>query len=265
MAIRYREIAEDLRRRIESGEFAPGARLPGYRELVPMYRAGRDSVRRALKELEADGLIEIEKKAGIKVRLQGDRRRIRRGTGVMRDPARGYVFPAAAHPQEPWEPHGRPQASMEPVPANVAELLGVRAETKVLRRRRVMSPAGEPPFDIVDTWIHPAAVAEAPQVAEPSTGPGGYLDRLEEAGHGPISWRERGRARMPSGEEARLLRMPRSGLPVLELTRVGHSGRTGQPVEVTVAVIPADRVETWTDLPRDESAHWPIRPVEPGA
>lgn len=38
-----------------------------------------------------------------------------------------------------------------------------------------------------------------------STGPGGYLDRLEEAGHGPIAWTEFGRARMPSREEAVLL------------------------------------------------------------
>jgi len=214
-----------------------------------------------MAELETEGLVEIVKKRGITVRPRTGRRRITRRTSVMRDPARGYVFPAAAHPQEPWEPHGQPRRSWEPIPADVAELLEVEADSKVLRRRRVMSPAGEPPFDITDTWIHPSAVEEVPQVAEPSTGPGGYLDRLEEAGHGPISWREWTRTRTPTPEEARLLGMPRVGMPVLVLTRVGRSARTGGPLEATVVIIPADRVEVVADLTRDESARWPVQPV----
>src|SRR5690606_41348469 len=89
-----------------------------------------------------------------------------------------------------WQAHGRPRVSAEPIPARPAELLGVDQGTPVVRRRRVTSPAGEPPFQIADTWIHPDAVADAPQVAERDTGPGGYLDRLEEAGHGPLGWTE---------------------------------------------------------------------------
>lgn len=261
MVRRHEEIAADLRRHIRSGEYAPGDRLPGYRDLRQSYDTSFDTVRRAVAELEAEGLVEAAENRGIIVREQQARRRITRSTTITRDPARGYIFPAAAHPQEPWESHGRPRRSYEPIPADIAELLGVDPGTEVLRRRRVMSPAGEPPFDITDTWIHPDAVAEVPRVAEADTGPGGYLDRLEEAGHGPVSWTERTRTRMPTGEEARLLAMPRAGMPVLQLVRVGHSARTDAPLEATAVIIPADRVELVTELRRAKSAAWPVDPV----
>jgi UTRA domain len=62
---------------------------------------------------------------------------------------------------------------------------------------------------------------------------GGYaLDRLEEAGHGPMTWTEIGRVRMPSREEAALLDIS-TAVPVLELTRVGVSARTSVSIEAT--------------------------------
>lgn len=263
MALRHQQIATDLRDQIERGDYRPGDQLPSYQELTRTYRTSRDVVRKALALLEAEGLVEIARKAGITVRSPGERRRIR-GTAIMRDPRRGYVFPAAATPDEPWKSHGTPKRSMEPIPEDLAHLLEVEPGTGVLRRRRVMSPTTDDvPFDITDSWIHPDVVEEVPAVAETSTGPGGYLDRIEEAGHGPLTWKERTRARMPTSEEARLLRMPRTGMPVVELVRVGRSARTGDPVEVTCVVIPADKVELWSDLTRHETAQWPVSPVTP--
>lgn len=262
MATRYPEIAADLRARVESGEYPVGSKLPGYEELTRTYGVGRGVIQLALTVLESEGLITVVKKRGILVRNRGERRRVKRGQFVTRSPQVGYVFPAATRPEEPWGAHGQPRAGTAPIPATVAELLGVEPGIEVLRRRRVTSPVGEPPFQLADTWISPAAVADAPKVAEPSTGPGGYLDRLEEAGHGPVSWQEIARVRMPDPEEARLLDMP-AAMPVLELSRVGISARTEQPIEVTVCVIPADRVEIVTDLRRGPSAQWPVDPVHP--
>lgn len=255
MTARYREIADDLRRRIDEGEWRPGDTFPGYEELTATYGVGRGVIAAALALLEADGLIVVARRRGITVRDRSARRRIRRGTLVTRHPDRGYVMPAAAGPDEPWQVHGRPRRAVLPIPERPADLLGVEPGTPVLRRRRVTSPAGEPPFQLVDTWISPSAVEDAPQVAEASTGPGGYLDRLEEAGHGPISWVEYTRARMPAADEARALGMP-PALPVLEIARVGTSAKTGWPVEVTICVIPADRVELVNELRRARSAQF---------
>ncbi|MEU8437812.1 GntR family transcriptional regulator [Streptomyces sp. NPDC029216] len=258
---RYEQIADDLRERIHSGEYAIGSTLPTYAELAETYSVGRGVISSALGVLEREGLLRIVKRAGIRVldwRVQ--RRRISRGQHIYRDPRRGYVGPAAASPDEPWDTHGKPSAGYEPAPERVAEFLDVEPGIAVLRRRRVTSPAGEPAFQIVDTWLAPSAVRDAPKVAEPSTGPGGYLDRLEEAGHGPMSWREYGRSRLPSREEAGLLDIsPES--PVFELVWVGTSHSTERVIEVTVRVIPADRVELVSDLTRHETAQWPVRPV----
>jgi GntR family transcriptional regulator len=258
---RYEVEAAHLRGRIKAGEWEVGTTLPRIAELAEERQVSGHTIRNALQMLAEEGLVRIVRGTGAIVQPpQPERRRIPRGQTVSRDPKRGYIFPAAAHPQEPWQVHGKPFRAMVPAPAVVAEALGVEPGTETLRRRRVTSPAGQPPFQLVDTWLSAEAVADAPQVAEPSTGPGGYLDRLEEAGHGPISWVETTRARMPSREEARLLEVP-SSTPVFELVLVGTSARSGRPLEVTMRVIPADRVEMVAEFVRAESAKWPVAPV----
>ena len=67
----------------------------------------------------------------------------------------------------------------------------------------------------------------------------------------------------PLSELADLLQIPVT-LPVLEIVRVGTSAKDGRPIEVTMYVIPSDRVEQVVVLKRDESAAWPW-PDLPGA
>jgi GntR family transcriptional regulator len=265
MAARYRDIADDLRRRITSGEYRTGTSLPPQAVLATSYETTRTVISEAVRVLEGEGLVRPVRRRGTVVQWPAIRRRIDRGTKVTRDvryaaagiAARGtagYNFPAAQ--AEQWQVHGQPHVSVEPAPARVAELLGVPAGAPVVRRRRVTSPAGEAPFQLVDSWIHPVGVTDAPRSAQPDTGPGGYLDRLEEAGHGPISWTEYVRARMPDTREADLLQIAIRAV-VFELARVGTSARTHAPIEVTMCVIPADRAEIIIPLARDRSARWP--------
>ncbi|MFE3502929.1 GntR family transcriptional regulator [Kitasatospora sp. NPDC059160] len=262
MSSRYEEIAADLRRRINGGEFAAGSTLPDYDGLTSEYGVGRVTITNAIDILQAEGLVRPVKRVGLVVRIPGERRRVRRGSAIMRDPQRGYIFPAASSPGEPWVVHGRPKASDEPLPADVAEHFGVAPGTLATRRRRVTSPAGEGPFQIADAWIPEAVAAEAPQAADPVTGPGGYLDRIEEAGHGPLEWTEYTRPRLPSKDEAKLLEIP-VVMPVLQVLTVGVSAKTKTAVEASVRVIPGDRVEVVSDLRRDRSARWPVEPVSP--
>ena len=53
----YRQIAEDLRHKIESDELAPGGRLPTEDELMLTYRASRNTVRGAINQLTIRGLV----------------------------------------------------------------------------------------------------------------------------------------------------------------------------------------------------------------
>lgn len=265
MARKFELVAADLRRRITEGELSPGDTLPKTDELIQQYGFSKETVRAAVDVLAREGLVRVVSRRGTVVQDRAvGRRRIPRSTHVMRDPRRGYVFPAASRPDEPWEVHGQPKRMLAPIPPNVAERLGVEAGAQVMRRRRVTSPAGEPPFQIADAWIHPDVLAEAPQAGEASTGPGGYLDRIEEAGHGPLEWEESTRVRMPSKEEASLLKIA-TEMPVWETVTVGLSARSARPVEASVRVIPGDRAEFVSKLERQPSAQWPVEPVQPPA
>lgn len=66
----YRQIADQIRSLIRSGEFGPGARLPTERELARQLGVSRPSVREALIALEVEGLVEVRIGAGIFVRPQ---------------------------------------------------------------------------------------------------------------------------------------------------------------------------------------------------
>ncbi|MFE3602429.1 GntR family transcriptional regulator [Streptomyces sp. NPDC059142] len=260
-SIKWRQLANELRAKIQDGSYPPGSTLPQLKAYASELGIHHETVRVAYKELEKEGLVRTIQRRGSVVLEPPVRRRITRGVTVTRDPARGYVFPAASRPDEPWQVHGRPFRKVVPAPIQVTDQFGLDPNSEVLRRRRVTSPAGEPPFQLVDTWLSPDAVEVAPRVADASPGPGGYLDRLEEAGHGPIQWEETSRVRMPDREEARLLEIAQS-IPVLESTIVGISALTNKPIEVTIRVIPGDRVELAGKLQRGESAQWPVDPVE---
>lgn len=53
----YEQLKAILRRRIEAGEYAPNEALPPERELIGQYNVSRITVRQALADLEAEGLL----------------------------------------------------------------------------------------------------------------------------------------------------------------------------------------------------------------
>lgn len=66
----YLQIAQDLRRRIASGELRPGSRLAAERDLAHEYGVGVDTIRDALAQLRSEGLIRTIPRAGSYVREQ---------------------------------------------------------------------------------------------------------------------------------------------------------------------------------------------------
>ncbi len=63
----YRQIADQIRGLIKSGEFLAGARLPPERDLAKQLGVSRPSVREALIALEVEGLVEVRIGSGIYV------------------------------------------------------------------------------------------------------------------------------------------------------------------------------------------------------
>jgi DNA-binding FadR family transcriptional regulator len=83
----YRQVADQLRSLIDSGEYAVGSRLPTERELAEQLRVSRPTVREALIALEVEGRV-----------------RIRVGSGIyVIEPADASPAPAAAVIEGPFE------------------------------------------------------------------------------------------------------------------------------------------------------------------
>jgi GntR family transcriptional regulator, transcriptional repressor for pyruvate dehydrogenase complex len=68
----YRQIADQIRALVRSGEFPPGSRLPPERDLARQLGVSRPSVREALIALEVEGLVDVRIGSGIYV-LNGSR------------------------------------------------------------------------------------------------------------------------------------------------------------------------------------------------
>jgi GntR family transcriptional regulator len=53
----YRQIAEIIRRRIESGQYRPDSRIPTESEIVEEFEVARTTARRAVGVLREEGLV----------------------------------------------------------------------------------------------------------------------------------------------------------------------------------------------------------------
>jgi DNA-binding FadR family transcriptional regulator len=67
----YRQIADQIRGLIKSGEFPAGSRLPPERDLARQLGVSRPSVREALIALEIEGMVEVRIGSGIYVLAGG--------------------------------------------------------------------------------------------------------------------------------------------------------------------------------------------------
>lgn len=64
----FKQIADQLRAGIESGDLAPGAWLPSEAHMCSAFNAGRNSVRNALRVLAVEGLLSSHAAKGHQVR-----------------------------------------------------------------------------------------------------------------------------------------------------------------------------------------------------
>ena len=66
--VKAQQLAGELAERIRSGEWKAGAYLPAERQLAEKYETSRGTVRQALAQLAADGLVERPEGSAARVR-----------------------------------------------------------------------------------------------------------------------------------------------------------------------------------------------------
>lgn len=239
-------VADDIRIKIKSGEYPPGAQLPTLDELAATHLCSLAVVRKALDLLRQQGLVTSVQGRGNFVRERPKARRhgIER---YSRSRWRGGLPILTAEAQE--QGHVANQVMRElaevPAPAAVAEQFGVEPGTRVWVRRRT-TLIDDRPNQLADSYYQ-LDVVRGTLIMQEDTGPGGGFARLEDAGHTLDRIREEWAVRMPSSPESVALHLP-PGTPVVDLVRTTYD-TTGRAVEVMLAVLAGDMVAFAYEFP----------------
>ena len=244
----YKQIADQLRSSIQSGEYPPGAALPSEAALSGTFAVTRMTVRQALDVLKAEGLVRSEHGRGVFVREQPEVHRFSRNrfTRQFRETGKGaYDVEMRRLGLEPSVELA--ELGQVRVPADAAARLGLEEGDPVLIRRRRMYAGGEP-MQLATSYV-PWALAEGTQMVQPDTGPGGIYSRLADAGHRPVRFVEEVATRMASVDEARFLGFP-AAQPVLYVVRTAFDADS-RPVEICEQVMAGDRWRLTYEWPAD--------------
>jgi GntR family transcriptional regulator len=269
----YKIIASDLRERIATGEYQAGDALPLMRDTAAAYGVSDITVRKAYMLLIREGLLETRGRGGTYVLTHPDRvRLIVRNRQVERDELGYYSGPEVQHWRALPHPEGEhTRIATQPVPADVAEILGVAPGTALTVRKRIIGDPDIPEHrQLADSWIPSWVTDELPALAG-DTGPGGMYDRVEEWAGRPLRWREEVSTRIPAPAEAEALRMSPT-TPILRVVRVtilpadslhfsDSEEGDGQVVEVQDIRMSGGIFAVGYPLPRSTEATWPVAPA----
>ncbi len=243
----YRQIAEDLRRQIETGELLPGQQLRTELEFREKYSASRNTVRDAIKCLITWGLVEtrpgqgtfvVEKIIPFVTTLTGDPRT---GFGGGEDEIYDlYDMEVKAERREPEA--SAPRVEIQGAPSRIASELQLPVGTSVVSRHQQRFIDGTPWS--LQTSFYPMSLVEQGalrlvQATNIEQGTVAYVAetlKIEQAG-----WRDLITVRNPDETETAFFKLPDDGrVSVIETRRTAFDD-TDTPVRLTVSVYPADR------------------------
>jgi DNA-binding GntR family transcriptional regulator len=133
----YQQVAGELRHRISTGVYPPGAKIPPEPELVREFRVSAITVRRAIRDLAVEGLLSA-----------------RQGLGVFVTNARQIIRVFGSNPQATlleqirqagFEPgYGERSLTLVPADDEIARRLGCRREALVYRHEKLLLADAEP-------------------------------------------------------------------------------------------------------------------------
>ncbi|MFB7957516.1 GntR family transcriptional regulator [Streptomyces sp. NPDC056045] len=248
----YRDLAADLRRRIESGEYPAGSTLPPITDLMEEHGLAKQTVRSALAELANQGFVITRRKYGTLVR---DR-------SAVRIPLSRYgqvLTPGGT--MGPWEAACAAQGlagrmkvvgvQREAADKEISALLNITPGDEVIHRRR-NALINDEVVQVQHAW-YPAGLADRAGISEASKIEGGIFGALIAAGIPPVSADETVTSGIPSAQEAAELQIG-TGVPILRIRRLTRT-TDGTVLEVLKVSAPSDRVELCYDqLPIGERA-----------
>ncbi|MFD7028546.1 GntR family transcriptional regulator [Streptomyces sp. NPDC059917] len=216
---------------IAAGTLAPDQRLPSERHLCEQLGISRSTLRRTLKALEEDGLVESSERRGWRVRRVGfsrsaDTTALADFGEVNRDLGRAVTARVLS-------------ARTRPATSREADRLQVATKDELFELRRVRFLDGLPvcvTYDLVPLGVAPAVVGADFTTAS-------LFGILAAAGHIPAGARYTARAALADAEQKELLDLaPQEAAPVLNTSRLSLDAE-GVPCADTRETYRADRYE----------------------
>ncbi|MFM8563349.1 MAG: GntR family transcriptional regulator [Acidimicrobiia bacterium] len=240
--IRYRTIADELRRRVNEAVYAAGQLLPSENDLGAEFAASRVTVRRALETLRDEGLVDARQGFGWFVAAAPLRQSLGRLATIEAQLLDGGIRPQRRILEFAFEKASR----------HVRSVLGA---DNVLRVKR-LNLADDQPFALVTVWCR-ADLGDHLSRADVERSP--FYELLDVPLKGATQTIG---ADAAANDDARLLGVP-VGSPVLRCTRV-TTDTSGRAVLLSEHVFPAHRTEFVVDLPHAEPSIAPsgLRLVE---
>ena len=254
----YRQIADDLRRKIESGELVHGSQLPTEIDLREQYNASRNTVRDAIKWLITRRLVETRPGQGTFV-VEEIRPVVTTLTSATGNSGGGegaaFVQEVCAGGGTPTE--SAPRVEIQRASGVVANALRIKEGSQVVSRHQQRFINGIPYS--LQTSYYPMSLVEkgatqllfADNIEE---GTVKYLAkqlRIEQAGY-----RDSIGVRAPDEMETAFFKLPADGrVSVFEIFRVAFDQR-GDRFRLTATMYPADRnrfVINVHNVPRSET------------
>ncbi|HEY3954616.1 MAG TPA: GntR family transcriptional regulator [Streptosporangiaceae bacterium] len=233
----YMQVVRQLRARIASGELAEGGRIPSQREMMQIWRISMQTASKVIGALKTEGLAIPS---------------VGRDT-IVADGAAARIAAAAqgtAHgPASPPPPGGGTvtgvTAARAAAPVRIAEILGIPAGRRALRRQETCSGDGGQAVGHTTAWYPPAVVAAAPRLAGSQPLPAGTLAYISEATTTRVARAAEDTTALPADDDtAALLGVP-PGSPVL-VTRTQYHASDGSLLEYAETTTPAGQWRTRT-------------------
>src|SRR5690349_3716140 len=221
-----RQIADDLRESIISGQLHEGALLPSERKLIERYNTTKSTASKAIAVLRSEGLVTTEFGRGTFVR---SRPRLRRISAARRHAAHRStgkpIFDVLAIEQGQAPSRQILMVKRGPIPSSSAQWLQTSAGEEVVIRQRLQLLDGEPA--VLSTSYYPLWLAAGTRLESSDALPEGPDELIEALGHQFSHGIEVFRARMPTPAEANLLRL-HPGVPVVDMWEIDYNvqGRT---------------------------------------
>lgn len=232
---KYVQIVRAIQERIEDGTYPVGEMLPSESRMVREFGAGRSTVVRALQILSMQGWIEREHGRGSFVR------------GVPQQTSeRSHAGASAFDASEEAKSNRILKAGRTPVPAAVAEAVGVPEGSPAIMRQRLVLDDGQP-SELVTLWF-PLDVADGTDLGDEqpiSIGAREHVQMVKQVRPSRVS--ERLCARLASEEETERLGLG-EGTPVLGITaRILDASE--KVIAVAEVVLPGDLHELEDSYP----------------